>query len=295
MATRICVCVLVLALASAPAMAAVKGQCTYKGKNIAYVDGVAAMAPDPFEETQKVPTMWFVSVALPAGALAGKAPKDYDDAITQHSFDKDSSSLQLRLDKDGKVVEGLQLYVPPGTSYSSSSNEVGKLAMKGPFSAKAAGSWTLDDDDIKCNLGFDLATGVAGKAAVATTPAPAAKPWGTPLPAGGGAPGAAYMAMHKAALAGDVNAMIRLATKERAAEMEKSRKQPEFAGMIELIKAMEPAEVHVDSGQANATKAELQVAGKESDGATMKGTATLLMEGGAWKIEKVDTSSSMGK
>jgi len=65
--------------------------------------------------------------------------------------------------------------------------------------------------------------------------------------------------------------------------------------MIELIKAMEPAEVHVVSGQANATKAELQIAGKESDGATMKGTATLLMEGGAWKIEKVDTSSSMGK
>ena len=67
------------------------------------------------------------------------------------------------------------------------------------------------------------------------------------------------------------------------------------AVMIELIKAMEPAEVHVVSGQANATKAELQVAGKESDGATMKGTATLLMEDGAWKIEKVDTSSSMGK
>jgi hypothetical protein len=295
MATRICVSVLALALASAPVMAAVKGQCTYKGKNIAYVDGVAAMAPDPFEETQLVPTIWFVAVPFAAGELSGKKPKEIDGAVTQHSFDKDSSSLQLRLDKDGKVVEGLQLYVPPGTSYSSSSNEVGKLAMKGPFSAKAAGSWTLDDDDIKCNLGFDLGTGVAGKAAVATTPAPAAKPWGAPLPAGGGAPGATYMAMHKAALSGDVNAMIKLATKERAAEMEKSRKQPEFAGMIELTKAMEPAEVHVVSGQANATKAELQIAGKESDGATMKGTATLMNEGGAWKIEKVDTSSSMGK
>jgi hypothetical protein len=292
MAPRICVSVLALAIASAPAMAAVKGQCTYKGKNVAYADGVAAMAPDPFEETEKVPTIWLVSVPFAAGELAGKAPKDLDDAVTQHSFDKDSSSLQLRLDKAGKVVEGLQLYVPPGTSYSMSSNEVGKLAMKGAFSAKAAGSWSLADEDMKCNLSFDLASGPGGKVAAAATPAPPAKPWGTPLPAGGGAPGAAYMAMHKATLAGDVNAMLKLATKERAAEMEKSRKQPEFAGMIELIKAMEPTEAHVVSGQANATKAELQIAGKDSDGSSMKGTATLLNEGGAWKIEKVETSSS---
>jgi hypothetical protein len=293
MATRICVSVLALALASAPTMAAVKGQCSYKGKNIAYVDGVAAMAPDPFEESSKVPTLWFVSVPLPAGALAGKAPKDYDDAITQHSFDKDSSSLQLRLDATGKMVEGLQLYMPPGTSYSSSSNEVGKLAMKGLFGAKAAGSWTLADDDIKCNLSFDLGTGASAGKAMAAAPAP--KAWGTALPAGGGAPGLVYMAMHKAALAGDVNAMQKLATTEHAAEMEKARKQPEFAGMIQLIKAMEPAEVHVVSGQANASKAELQIAGKDPDGATMKGTATLVMQGGAWKIEKVDTNSSMGK
>jgi hypothetical protein len=57
---------------------------------------------------------------------------------------------------------------------------------------------------------------------------------------------------------------------------------------------MEPKEVHVVSGQADATRAELQIAGKEADGATMKGTAMLLMEGGAGKIEKVDTTSSMG-
>jgi len=101
--------------------------------------------------------------------------------------------------------------------------------------------------------------------------------------------------MHKAALAGDVEGMIRTATKSRAAEMEKARKEPEFAGMIELIKAMEPKEVHVVSGRADATHAELQIAGKDGDGSTMKGTVKLLNEGGAWKIEKVDTSSSMGK
>jgi hypothetical protein len=89
--------------------------------------------------------------------------------------------------------------------------------------------------------------------------------------------------------------MLKTATKARADEMQKARKDPSFKGMIELIKAMEPKEAHVVSGQADATHAELQIAGKEADGSTMKGTATLLMEGGAWKIEKVDTSSSMSK
>jgi len=288
------VSVLALALASAPAAAAVKGQCTYKGKTQNFVDGVAAVAPDPFEKANKIPTLWFVSVPLDGAAFAGKKGDDFDDVITQHGFDKDSTTLQLRLDKPGKVIEMLQLYVPPGTSQSMSSNEVGKLTLKSPIAARATGSWTLADDDLKCNISFDLAMG-AGPGGKAGTAPPPPKAWGAELPAGGGAPGAAYMAMHKAAAAGDVNGMVKLATKARAAEMEKSRKEPEFAGMIELIKAMEPKEVHVVSGRADATHAELQIAGKDGDGSTMKGTVKLLNEGGAWKIEKVDTSSSMGK
>ena len=287
MATRICVSVLALALASAPAMAAVKGQCSFKGKNLAFVDGAAAMAPDPFEKTNKLPTLWFVTVPFEAGAFGGKTPDDYDDVVTEHGFDKDSTTLELRLDKDAKMVEQLQLYVPPGTSQSMSSNEVGKLVLKGPFGAKTAGSWSLADDDLKCNLSFDLSVGGKGP------PPPPPKPWGTALPAGGGAPGAVYMAMHKATLAGDVDGMLKTATKARAAEMQKARKEPEFGAMLEFIKAMEPKEVRVVSGRADAAKAELQIAGKESDGASMTGTVKLVMEGGAWKIEKVDTKSTM--
>ena len=286
MATRVCVSVLALALVTAPAMAAVKGQCTYKGKNLAFVDGVAAVAPDPFEKANKIPTFWFVTVPFEAGAFAGKTGDDYDDVVTSHGFDKDSATLQLRTDKDGKVVEMLQLYIPPGTSQSMSSNEVGKLVLKGAFSAKASGSWSLDDEDLKCNLAFDLSGG-----GVAMMPV---KPWGKPLPAGGGEPGATYMAMHKAALAGDADGMVQFATKERAEQMEKMRKAPEFPGMLEMMKAMEPKEVRVVSGQADDTRAELKIAGKEADGAALTGTVKLVKEAGSWKIEKVDTASSMG-
>jgi hypothetical protein len=285
MATRVVVPLLILGLASASAQAGVKGTCSFKGKNLVFVDGVAAMAPDPFEKTKKIPQLWFMSVALPVGALAGKKPDEFDDVLTEHSFDKDSTSLELRLDQAGTLVEMLQLYVPPGTSQSMSSNEVGKLTLKAPIKARATGSWTLADDDMKCNLSFDLVMGATGPAA------PAPKPWGTPLPAGGGEPGKVYMAMHRATLAGDVDAMLKMATKERAGEMQKARKEPEFAGMLEMIKAFEPAEVQVVSGQANAQKAELIIAGKDSDGSSMTGTANLVMEGGAWRIEKVETKS----
>jgi len=85
--------------------------------------------------------------------------------------------------------------------------------------------------------------------------------------------------------------MLKMATKERADEMRAARKEPEFAGMLEMIKAFEPAEVHVVSGQADAKRAELQIAGKDSDGSSMTGTAKLVMEAGAWRIEKVETKS----
>ena len=287
MATRVCLSVLALALVSAPTMASVKGQCSFKGKNHAFVDGVAAVAPDPFEKANKIPTLWFVSAPFGAGVFAGKKTDDYDDVVTSHGFDKDSVTLQLTMDKAGTLVEMLQLYVPPGTSQSMSSNEVGKITLKAPLKAKATGSWTLADDDLKCNITFDMTMGASGAAAAPP------KPWGTALPAGGGAPGAVYMAMHKATLAGDVDGMLKHATKERAAEMQSMRKEPEFKGLLEMIKAMEPKEVRVVSGRADAAKAELQIAGKEGDGASMKGTVKLVMEGGAWKIEKVDTTTSM--
>jgi hypothetical protein len=285
---HVCGPLFLIAFASLPAHAGgVSGSCSLEGKPMKFVDAYAALAPDPFEKTRKVTTLWFLTVPLPAGALAGRKADEIDEVLTEHAFDKDSTKMELRLDGENKLVEMLQLYVPPGTSRSMSSNEVGKLTLKAPIGARANGRWVLGDDDIQCDLSFDVAMGVSGAAAVPP------KPWGAALPAGGGAPGQVYMAMHKATLAGDLDGMLRYATKARGAEMAKARKEPEFPGMLRMIQAFEPKEVRVVSGRADATRAELQIAGQESDGASMTGTVKLVMEGGAWKIESVDTKSSM--
>ena len=276
-----------IVLLSANAHAGFTGQCTYEDTALVFVDGYAGLAPDPFEEKQKVPTLWFTTKKMDHYALASAKLENIDDAIMDQVFENDSAKLELRFDAAGKLIEGLQLYVPPGNNRSLSSNEVGKLQLKLPMVNRASGRFILDDEDLKCDLQFDIP--MAGKG----PPPPAPKPWGVALPAGGGEPGKVYLAMHRATLAGDVEAMLKLAMKEKADQMRAASKDPEFPKMLEMIKAFEPAQVRIVSGRADANRAELQIDGKESDGAAMTGTVKLVKEADAWRIENVSTKSKL--
>ncbi len=274
--------------AATAAQAGVTGKCTHEGKPLVFVDAYAALAPDPFDDAKKVTTLWLLTEKLDRAELAQANPDEIGDAIDSQVYDGDGAKLELRFDAEGKVVEALQMFVPPGTSRSISGNDVGEYTPKGPAAARVSGRFVLGDDDkLSCDFSFDEA--IAGKG----PPAPPPKPWGTVLPKGGGEPGKAYMAMHRATLAGDVDAMLALAAKSRADEMRKSRSQPDFPKMLEMVKAFEPAEVHIVSGQADATRAELVIAGKESDGSAMTGKVKLVREDGAWKIDNVSTKSKL--
>ena len=86
---------------------------------------------------------------------------------------------------------------------------------------------------------------------------------------------------------GSSDTAFAIAAKSRADEMRKSRSQPDFPQMLEMVKAFEPAEVHIVSGQADATRAELEIAGKESDGSAMTGKVKLVREDGSWRIDDI--------
>lgn len=280
--------IIALMLSASSAYASVKGQCVYEGVHLNFVDAHAAMAQDPFEEKQKVPTLWLTTKPLNHDLLLQAKSDQIDDAVTDQVFENDGAKLELRFDAEAKLVEGLQLYVPPGNNRSVSSNEVGELKLNTPMATRANGRFVLSDDEkLKCDLQFDVA--IAGKG----PPPPPPKPWGTALPAGGGEPGKVYLAMHRATMASDVETMLKLATKERADQMRASRNDPEFPKMLEMIKAFEPAQVRVVSGRSDATRAELQIEGKESDGTAMSGEVKLVMEAGSWRIEKINTKSKM--
>lgn len=102
-------------------------------------------------------------------------------------------------------------------------------------------------------------------------------PIGDPLPAGGGAPGEAYLAWVKAIHAGDIQGLKKLVPPEMAAELD----GPEAAEGMEFMKLMTPTEVKVLGGSSDGQTAILQVEGV-MDGERAQGEITLEQQGGLW-------------
>lgn len=282
------------------AHAGVQGTCNYKGKALRFIDGHYARAPGPFSGQALLPSFWFATVALDHVPLDAAAPDKIDDAVTRQVFAKDSAELQLRLDATGKTVEQLYLFVPPGSNQSHSGNEIGTLTLSAPVGKRATGRFQIKEDEWSCDLRFDLGAGAGAVAApariapattAAAKPATAVKPAGQALPAGGGEPGKVYMALHKATLAGDVDAMLALVQADNAARMRADRKKPDFPEMLEMVRGLEPAQVRIVSGTVAGNNATLQIAGKDADGAAMTGEVKLVKEGVAWKVSHVSTRS----
>lgn len=110
-------------------------------------------------------------------------------------------------------------------------------------------------------------------------------PKGTPLPAGGGEPGEAYLATVEAMRAGDFDKLLTLMPPERAKEMEAERGKPDFAENIAFLKAMAPSEVRITGGTAYGERVELSTEGKEGDSA-FTGTVEMNWEAGGWRMGK---------
>src|SRR5438046_1262628 len=101
---------------------------------------------------------------------------------------------------------------------------------------------------------------------------------GTQLPAGGGDPGKAYMAYTKVLAAGDLKALRKALTADRA----KSLDDPDFKAMFPMIQAMQAKDIKVTGGAVDGDTATLMATGKDGD-ATSHGTIAMVREGGAWK------------
>lgn len=110
-------------------------------------------------------------------------------------------------------------------------------------------------------------------------------PKGTPLPAGGGEPGEAYLATVEAMRAGDFDKLLTLMPPERAKEMEAERGAPDFAENIAFLQAMAPAEVRITGGTSYGERVELTTEGKEGDSA-FTGSVEMNWEAGGWRMGK---------
>lgn len=115
---------------------------------------------------------------------------------------------------------------------------------------------------------------------------------GTPLPAGGGAVGAAYQKYLTAMGRGDLAALRGAVTSERAAEL------PDVKGgdakkFVELIQLFELKTATVQGGAQRDDAAVLFVKGTGFDKSPNAGRVIMQREGGVWKVAKVIVKSPL--
>jgi hypothetical protein len=105
----------------------------------------------------------------------------------------------------------------------------------------------------------------------------------TALPADGGEPGKAYLAYTKAFAAGDIPALKKMVSAERAKKLD----DPQMKEMLPMMQALEPKDIKILGGTMTSKEATLNVEGK-AEGAASKqtGEVHMVLEDKTWKVEK---------
>jgi hypothetical protein len=112
----------------------------------------------------------------------------------------------------------------------------------------------------------------------------------TTLPADGGDPGKAYMAYTKAFASGDVAALKKMVSAERAKQLD----DPQMKEMLPMMQALQPKDIKITGGTMTAKEATLNAEGK-AEGAKDKQTGEIhmILEDKVWKVEKESWKGSM--
>lgn len=274
------VLMVLMGLVPLSAMAAGKVNGTFKanGKTVKLTHVYAAPKENPFDNKK---TDMFVAVAdreLPAEAMF--------DTFAMMSAMEGGTGYTMQIDEDKRIISG-QFYSPHFQKMQNFSS-VGSVELELTASDKehiAGKVWMEKENDFFDNLyqvsfTFDttiLAQPVKTEAVLA----------GTPLPAGGGDPGKAYMNYRKVMASGKVDAIRKVVVAEQA----KGLDDPEFKKMLPLIIAMQPKDAKIVKGAVDGDTATLKVTGKDEGGGSQYGTVTMVKEGGAWKLKKESWSN----
>lgn len=274
----------------------VRGDCRYKGVTYAFADAAVVKEPNTFDEKKIDTVVAFTTYPINKKALAAATEKT--DAIAEQGYMIDEARrLELHID-EGKVAT--VNFNGAGSSVSQSGGDIGKLQTQVNDAKRVAGSFVLegdDDDDVRCNVGFDLAYATTTAATPAggssATSAAAAAPTGKALPAGGGEPGKVFQANLAAMQKGDVDAMLATVTKEQADKIRAQRKEPQFGAMLAMMKSFAPKSATVTGGQDFGDTAELTIDAVDQSGGKSTGTSKLRKEGGAWKVEKTSMKGTL--
>ncbi len=112
----------------------------------------------------------------------------------------------------------------------------------------------------------------------------------TTLPADGGDPGKAYMAYTKAFASGDIAALKKMVSADRAKQLD----DPQMKQMLPMMQALQPKDIKITGGTMTSKDATLNAEGK-AEGAKDKQTGEIhmILEDKVWKVEKESWKGSM--
>jgi len=251
------------------------GKMTVGGRSTELHWAVAKTSPNPFKKKQTDVVVLISNIQVTA--------EQFNDLKSMFDL-ADSGRLtgiEVTIDHEKKIIGG-QIYSPmfklQGNSFSAvGMHEFEPSTFKG---SDVAGKLSTAHESSFNHVAFTYSTTFH---AIATAPKPPAeaKLAGTPLGAGGGDPGKAYLAYTKILAGGNIAAVKKAVTAARAKQMD----DPDFKQMFPLVQAMEPKKIKITGGAMNGDKATLTATG-DSEGAPAKGTIEMVREGGAWKVDK---------
>lgn len=266
-----------LTIASASALADGSGTLYNDGKAIALKGAYAFRMPDPFDKGHQITRIVFAEKPIDAAAL--KDANDRDSALDE--LLRGATRVELNIGADGSV-QNVNTRVGD-TSGSQSGIGWYTLSLPRNDDKRVEGTFRSNDEgDKQSGRYYDLAFALD---------LPGAPDLGAALPANGGEQGKAYVAYLAALKKGDIDALAKFMSKERAAELLAHRNDKDFKMMFGFIQGQALRDAKYVKGNAKGDGATLEYTGKDGDGNATTSTVTMVREAGAWKIAKESSTT----
>lgn len=258
------------------------GTFTWNKSRLPMIEAYAYQKPDTFDAKKKVTVVVLTTVKLDRKEIDGAL--DRESAIDEQVRIAKGSAVQFTIGADGSLGSVNAQLRLEGRLQSFSTSGSGKADLKVNTAERitgrvqSGGVRSFSDDKYAYDFTVDIPV----------TPEP---PPGTPLPAGGGDAGKAYVAFIAAVQKGDADAIARYWPKEKAAAMLAAKKEPDFKETLEMLKTFSAKTVTVKGGTLRAEVADLDVVGKDADGNVMDGKVRMAKDGTSWRVVKEDLTT----
>lgn len=268
-----------LVLASGVAFADGSGTFYDGGQPIALKGAYAFRMPDPFDKGKQITRVVFADQPIDASAL--KNARDRDEAID--GLLRGATRVDLNIEGDGSL-QNVNTRIG-NSSGSQSGSGWYTLSLKHNDDKRVEGTFRSNDEaDKQSGRYYDLAFALD---------LPGAPDLGAALPANGGEQGKVYLAYLATLKKGDVDALVKFMSKERADELLAHRNDKDFKMMFGFIQGQALRDAKFVKGNSSGDAATLEYAGKDGDGNATTSVVSMVRQAGSWKVEKESTSTSV--